>query len=132
MFTPLMNELEQIGAIRIAKWIEQPFIYDQQRRSGREPRFRLRNNRYRNHIRERFNRQIMDCIRIRFTLRDLTCFLTQPSNRIVKGTNVDSIGSASVFVRQAALPARSNQLHPLFRGVEGSATHSYPPLGNRV
>ena len=67
--------------------------------------------------------------RILFTFRDLAGFFAKPYDRIIETADNNTVGYAPFFVRQTALPAGSNKLHPLFIRAMDSSFHGSPPRG---
>ena len=80
-------------------------------------RFAFRNDGNRNNIRKRGCCKIINSFRILFTFRDLAGFFAKPYDRIVEAADNNTVGYAPFFVRQTALPAGSDKLHPLFRAM---------------
>ena len=66
------------------------------------------NDRNRNNIRKRGCCKIIDSFHILFTFRDLARFFTKPYYSIIETADNNTVGYASFFVRQTALPAGSN------------------------
>lgn len=93
-------------------------------------RFVFRNDGNRNNIRKRGCCKIIDSFRILFTFRDLAGFFVKPHYSIIETADNNTIGCASFPVRQTALPAGSNKLHPLFIRAMDSVIHSSPPCGS--
>lgn len=90
-------------------------------------RFVFRNDGNRNNIRKRGCCKIIDSFRILFTFRDLAGFFVKPHYSIIETADNNTVGCASFPVRQTALPAGSNKLHPLFIRAMDSVIHSSPP-----
>ena len=62
--------------------------------------------------------------------QDLAGFFAKPYDRIIETADNNTVGYAPFFVRQTALPAGSNKLHPLFIRAVDSAFHGSPPRGS--
>ena len=92
-------------------------------------RFVFRNDGNRNNIRKRGCCKIIDSFRILFMFRDLAGFFAKPYDRIVETADNNTVGYASFFVRQTALSAGSDKLHPLFIRAMDSVIHGSPPRG---
>lgn len=81
-------------------------------------------------IRKRGCCKIIDSFRILFTFRDLAGFFAKPYDRIIETADNNTVEYAPFFVRQTALPAGSDKLHPLFIRAMDSAFHGNPPRGS--
>lgn len=57
-------------------------------------------------------------------------FFAKPYDRIVETADKNTVGYLPFFVRQTALPAGSNKLHPLFIRAIDSVIQGNPPCGS--